>query len=516
MRQLDYKILGRLAALVGLSVTLLAAPPDEPFPRQRVARPAPPVTEAAQNAEPGERPGFTTQEITAGGDSCASATVIASLPYNDPAGSTSGADDTSASFLRSACNNPAHPLSRLGPDVFYSFMIVGFGNSLTFTVTPDSAAEYDPAIYVLSTCPNLNTCVAGSDANGSGQPETLTVSGLATGTYYFGVDSSFSAKEGAIAAGSYTLNVTGNFGNPGITPTLTPTRTPTPTNTFTPTRTPTPTQTAANTATPTRTPTSTSTSTSTPTFTPTATATATSSPTATATGTATPTPTVTFTPSKTPTPTATVTGTPPTPTQTLTPSNTPTLTATSTATRTPTPTRTPTVTPTPTRTLTPTSGPSPTPTRTPTVPVVITPSATPTPTLTPVGPTPGFFTLAPCRAVDTRDPVGPYGGPALSAGVSRTFALFGRCGIPATATSVSLNVTVTQPNVFGHLVVYPAGSPVPASSTINFRAGQTRANNAIVRIGLGGGIAIVSGQPAGGIVHVIVDVNGYFTESPAP
>jgi hypothetical protein len=140
-----------------------------------------------------------------------------------------------------------------------------------------------------------------------------------------------------------------------------------------------------------------------------------------------------------------------------------------------------------------------------------------TPTLTPTsGPaTFGYFTLTPCRVVDTRDPAGPWGGPALSAGSSRAFTMVGRCALPADATAVSLNVTVTGPSVVGHLVVYPEGSPVPSSSTINFRAGQTRANNAIVPLGTGGAIAVVSGQPSGGTVHVIIDVNGYF-RSPAP
>jgi hypothetical protein len=94
--------------------------------------------------------------------------------------------------------------------------------------------------------------------------------------------------------------------------------------------------------------------------------------------------------------------------------------------------------------------------------------------------------------------------------------MVGSCGIPAQATSVSLNLTVTAPTLPGHLVAHPAGSPVPLASTINFRAGQTRANNAIVPLGTGGAISVVSGQPAGGTVHVILDVNGYFVSTPTP
>ena len=117
-----------------------------------------------------------------------------------------------------------------------------------------------------------------------------------------------------------------------------------------------------------------------------------------------------------------------------------------------------------------------------------------------------FFTVTPCRVADTRDPIGPYGGPALSTGVERTFVIANQCGIPATARAVSFNVTVTQPGAPGHVILYPGGTPAPSVSTINFRAGQTRANNAIVPLGGGGSLAVVSAAPT----HFILDVNGYF------
>jgi hypothetical protein len=114
--------------------------------------------------------------------------------------------------------------------------------------------------------------------------------------------------------------------------------------------------------------------------------------------------------------------------------------------------------------------------------------------------------LTPCRVADTRDPAGPYGGPALSPGVERVFVVAGQCQIPSTAKGVSFNVTVTQPGAPGHVILYPGGSPAPSVSAINFRAGQTRANNAIVPLGPGGTVAVVSAAPT----HFILDVNGYF------
>ena len=123
-----------------------------------------------------------------------------------------------------------------------------------------------------------------------------------------------------------------------------------------------------------------------------------------------------------------------------------------------------------------------------------------------------FFTVAPCRAIDTRDPVGPYGGPAISAGGLRTVVLGGRCGVSTIATAVALNVTVTQPSAGGHLTLHPAGTTAPVSASVNYGAGMTRANSAIVSLGAGGGLAVSSGQLSG-IAHVIIDVYGYFDPS---
>jgi hypothetical protein len=120
-----------------------------------------------------------------------------------------------------------------------------------------------------------------------------------------------------------------------------------------------------------------------------------------------------------------------------------------------------------------------------------------------------FFTVAPCRVVDTRDPNGPWGGPALAAGAERNFIVAGRCTIPATARAVSFNVTVTGSTAGGHLSLYPGGAPLPLVSAVNFSSGQTRANNAIVPLGVNGSLAVFCGLPSG-TAHVILDVNGYF------
>lgn len=117
-----------------------------------------------------------------------------------------------------------------------------------------------------------------------------------------------------------------------------------------------------------------------------------------------------------------------------------------------------------------------------------------------------FYTVTPCRAVDTRI---PPDGPALWARIERTFVLTGRCGIPTSARAISANLTVTGSPLPGDVRVRPAGTVLPETSTINYREGQTRANNAILMLGAAGDITAICSQSNGG-VELIVDVNGYF------
>jgi hypothetical protein len=122
------------------------------------------------------------------------------------------------------------------------------------------------------------------------------------------------------------------------------------------------------------------------------------------------------------------------------------------------------------------------------------------------GTTGAFYTVTPCRALDTRS---SEGGPILAAGAARTLRLVGNCGIPSDAASVSMNVTATGATSAGHLRLYPAATPLAPNSSLNFSPGQTRANNAVSSLGAAGDLSIFSGQPSGS-VHIIVDVNGYF------
>jgi hypothetical protein len=110
--------------------------------------------------------------------------------------------------------------------------------------------------------------------------------------------------------------------------------------------------------------------------------------------------------------------------------------------------------------------------------------------------------------MDTRN---SQDGPALTSQVPRLVAALGKCGIPSSARSLVLNVTVVAPTSSGFVTLYPGNQAVPSTSTLNFQAGQTRANSALVLLAPDDsgtiGVLPVLGS---GTVHMILDVSGYF------
>jgi hypothetical protein len=122
-----------------------------------------------------------------------------------------------------------------------------------------------------------------------------------------------------------------------------------------------------------------------------------------------------------------------------------------------------------------------------------------------------FFTLTPCRILDTRLASGPYGGPAIPPLTERVVVAAGRCGIPSSAQALSLNVTAVGTPAAGHLRLYPGNAAPPTVAAVNYSAGQTRGNNAIVMLASSGtGTFAFKSLTPGGAVHVVIDVNGYF------
>ena len=120
-----------------------------------------------------------------------------------------------------------------------------------------------------------------------------------------------------------------------------------------------------------------------------------------------------------------------------------------------------------------------------------------------------FVPVTPCRVVDTRNKNGPFGGPAITGGTYRDFAIpQGACSIPTTATGYSLNVTVVPPQggSLGYLTIWPTGETQPLVSTLNSLDGRIKANAAIVPAGAGGSVRVY----ASNTTQVVLDINGYF------
>jgi hypothetical protein len=69
-----------------------------------------------------------------------------------------------------------------------------------------------------------------------------------------------------------------------------------------------------------------------------------------------------------------------------------------------------------------------------------------------------------------------------------------------------LNVTAVAPSSAGHLTVFPCDRPVPDASNVNYAAGETVANTAIVRPDAAGRVCVATHAPT----DLVVDLTGAF------
>jgi hypothetical protein len=117
-----------------------------------------------------------------------------------------------------------------------------------------------------------------------------------------------------------------------------------------------------------------------------------------------------------------------------------------------------------------------------------------------------FAPVVPARLLDTR------AGTKIPAGGTTSVPLLGREGVPASGvTAATLNVTAADGEAPGYLTVFPCGGSPPLASTVNYGSNQVVPNAATVAIGAGGAVCVFSFAAA----HVIVDVTGFSTDSPA-
>lgn len=93
----------------------------------------------------------------------------------------------------------------------------------------------------------------------------------------------------------------------------------------------------------------------------------------------------------------------------------------------------------------------------------------------------------------------------LASGTTTPVRVAGIRGVPADAKAVAVNLTVTTPRREGYVTAFPCGTPMPATSNLNFRSDQTVAVSAIVDVGTNGQICVFNNAET----EVIVDVQGY-------
>jgi hypothetical protein len=116
------------------------------------------------------------------------------------------------------------------------------------------------------------------------------------------------------------------------------------------------------------------------------------------------------------------------------------------------------------------------------------------------------------RILDTRDGTGGVPAAPIGAGGSLNVQVAGQGGVPATASAVVINATVTDTTAPSYLTVYPTGATQPLASNLNWVAGETVPNLVEVALGTAGQLTIYN---AAGKVDVLFDVAGYVSPPPS-
>jgi hypothetical protein len=118
-----------------------------------------------------------------------------------------------------------------------------------------------------------------------------------------------------------------------------------------------------------------------------------------------------------------------------------------------------------------------------------------------------FTSLSPSRLLDTRAGIGRPGTAKVTGGTAVTLDVTGVGGVPASGVSaVIVNVTVTQPETSGIIVVYPTGQSRPVASNLNYLRAQTVPNLVVAKVAADGTIQLYSSANT----HLVADVVGYF------
>jgi hypothetical protein len=114
-----------------------------------------------------------------------------------------------------------------------------------------------------------------------------------------------------------------------------------------------------------------------------------------------------------------------------------------------------------------------------------------------------FVSLAPVRVLDTRNTgrMGP--------GAVQSLSPLQKAGVPAGASAVVMNTTVTDTTAPGFLTVFPGTNPLPATSDLNWSGpGLTIPKLVTVQLGTDGSLKLYNASA--GSTQVVADLAGYY------
>jgi hypothetical protein len=128
-----------------------------------------------------------------------------------------------------------------------------------------------------------------------------------------------------------------------------------------------------------------------------------------------------------------------------------------------------------------------------------------------------FVPIDPVRLLDTRHANGLTG--KFTVGTPRTFTVTGRSDVgnpvPADATAVTGNLTVTDESAGWAIYIGPDPLTSPPASSLNFVLGDVKANGVSVALSSSGTLSPTYLGPAGATTSLVFDCTGYFV-LPAP
>ncbi len=128
-----------------------------------------------------------------------------------------------------------------------------------------------------------------------------------------------------------------------------------------------------------------------------------------------------------------------------------------------------------------------------------------------------FYTLTPCRILDTRQ----TGAPLSDMSPQQVYQISGVCGVPANAQAVALNVTLVSATTTLSVQAYPGDLPAPGTNVVSARPARPAiAGAAVLGLATNGsgtlGVLMTLDPPAtSGQTDLLLDVSGYFAPTPS-